>query len=290
MTLPVSRSLPWHHTTYDVGVTISVRTAGPTVHPSSLKTIPSKQSRLSPAPGKPLAPESAGIGMMLAPQDDEILLLQIVLIEGQRAAPLPKLNRAAVCVTAHAAPRDRPQKVSRIRRARAFRRLSARGDASDDNPYGYTTFSGNDMQGERCKLFDLPVGGGLLYSRLRSVTMTELNTACFGREEWPSSSQSVLRPFNWEEKNAVSMLSFRLSSKESFGRRSYCCTLGDHRRAVGGRSRANAESQPYLWGPSPSRWGRPSTLSAPDGARASQATRRVAYAEEATLTLLWIVE
>ena len=43
------------------------------------------------------------------------------------------------------------------------------------------------------------------------------------------------------------------------------------------------ESQPYLWGPSPSRWGRASTLSAPDGARASQATRRVAYAEEATL-------
>jgi hypothetical protein len=96
-------------------------------------------------------------------------------------------------------------------------------------------------------------------------------------------SQSVLRPFNWEERNAVSTLSFRLSGKESFGRRGYCCTLGYHRRAVGGRSRANAESQPYLWGPSPSRWGRASTLSAPDGARASQATRRVAYAEEATL-------
>jgi hypothetical protein len=36
------------------------------------------------------------------------------------------------------------------------------------------------------------------------------------------------------KKNAVSTLSFRLSSKESFGRRDYCCTLGDHRRAVGG--------------------------------------------------------
>jgi hypothetical protein len=92
-------------------------------------------------------------------------------------------------------------------------------------------------------------------------------------------SQSVLRPINWEEKNAVSTLSFRLSSKQSFGRRDYYCTLGDHRRAVGGRSRANAESKPYLGAPSPSRWGRASTLSAPDGVRASEAPRRVAYAE-----------
>jgi hypothetical protein len=29
MTLPVARSLPWNHTTYDIGVTVRVRTAGP---------------------------------------------------------------------------------------------------------------------------------------------------------------------------------------------------------------------------------------------------------------------
>jgi hypothetical protein len=90
---------------------------------------------------------------------------------------------------------------------------------------------------------------------------------------------------NWEDKkNADSTLSFRLSSKESFGRRSYCCTLGDHRRAVGSRSPANAESRPWRGGSSPSRGGRASTLSAPDGVRASEAPRRVAYAE---ITLIY---
>jgi hypothetical protein len=70
--------------------------------------------------------------------------------------------------------------------------------------YGCTIIGGNDMQGEQSKgnnasclsFAYLPEGGALLYSGLRSVTMTELNTACFGREEWPSSSQSVLWPFN----------------------------------------------------------------------------------------------
>ena len=61
MTLPVSRSLPWNHTTYDVGVTISVRTVGassPSViakdhpPPNTLEAIPIK-----PRTRKPLAPE-----------------------------------------------------------------------------------------------------------------------------------------------------------------------------------------------------------------------------------------
>jgi hypothetical protein len=92
--------------------------------PLSLKTIRSHNT-LEAIPIKPCTmettcPRTAGIGVMLAPRDDEILLLQIVLSEGQRAAPLSMFNRAAVCVTADAAPGDGPQKVSRIRRACAF--------------------------------------------------------------------------------------------------------------------------------------------------------------------------
>jgi hypothetical protein len=68
------------------------------------------------------------------------------------------------------------------------------------------------MQGEQCKANNasclsfayLPAGGALLYSGLRSVTVTELNTACFGRYEWPSLSRSVLRHFNWEDKKMLS--------------------------------------------------------------------------------------
>ena len=50
--------------------------------------------------------------------------------------------------------------------------------------YGCPIIGANDMQGEQCTLFEfrlLASGGALLYSRLRSVTVTELNTACFGR-------------------------------------------------------------------------------------------------------------
>ena len=39
------------------------------------------------------------------------------------------------------------------------------------------------MQGEQCKLFEfclLASGRRLLYSGLRSITVTKLNTACFG--------------------------------------------------------------------------------------------------------------
>jgi hypothetical protein len=150
------------------------------------------------------------------------------------------------------------------------------------------------MQGEQCKLFEFCVlaSGGrpvifqtafhhsdrAKHGVFRTIGMANVVAICFAAL------------INWEEKNADSTLSFRLSSKESFGRRSYCCTLGDHRRAVGGRSPANAESRAWRGGSSPSRGGRASTLSAPDGARPSEAPRRVAYAEEATLNLLWIVE
>jgi hypothetical protein len=78
--------------------------------------------------------------------------------------------------------------------------------------YGCPIIGGNDMQGEQfkgsnasCLSFAyLPAGGALLYSGLRSVTMTELNAACFGRQECPSLSQSILRPFNWEDKKMLS--------------------------------------------------------------------------------------
>jgi hypothetical protein len=44
-------------------------------------------------------------------------------------------------------------------------------------------------------LIYLPAGGAARYFRPRSNTETEVNTACFGRSEWPSSSQFVLRPY-----------------------------------------------------------------------------------------------
>jgi hypothetical protein len=215
---------------------------------------------------------------MLAPQGDEILLLQIVFestpttgaVVNPQSTVRGRYNRACVRVISI---------VHRLAASRPMKTFTAALSSA-----AMTCKENNARRTMQAVSAYLPAGGALLYSGLRSVTLTELNTACFGREEWPSSSQSVLRPFNWEEKNAVSTLSFRLSSKEAFGRRGYCCTLSYHRRAVGGRGRANAESQPYLGAPAPSRWGRASTLSAPDGARASEATRRVAYAE---ITLIY---
>jgi hypothetical protein len=78
---------------------------------------------------------------MLAPRDDEILLLQIVLREGQRAAPLSMLNHppfesrhmprlATACIRS-------PESGVRGRYNRACVRVisisSARGESSDDN-------------------------------------------------------------------------------------------------------------------------------------------------------------
>jgi hypothetical protein len=50
--------------------------------------------------------------------------------------------------------------------------------------YGCPIIGENDMQGEQCKLLSfayLPAGDALLYSRLRSITVTEVNAACLGR-------------------------------------------------------------------------------------------------------------
>jgi hypothetical protein len=101
---------------------------------------------------------------------------------------------SATTVTAHAAPRDGPQRVSGNRRACAFdrarvisivHRLAARRPMITH--YGRPIIGGNDMQGEQCKannascLSILASGRRPAIFRLRSVTVTELNTACFGR-------------------------------------------------------------------------------------------------------------
>jgi hypothetical protein len=152
---------------------------------------------------------------MLAPRDDEILLLQIVLSEGHRAALLsmlksPRRLSHGTCRASRRPAIGLPDPACVCVRSRGVRVISIVYRLTAKRPmithYGCTIIGGNDMQGEQSKgnnasclsFAYLPAGGALLYSGLRSVTMTELNTACFGREEWPS--QSVLRPFNWEEK------------------------------------------------------------------------------------------